>query len=394
MYTNSRTLYLTLMIFSLSFLISSANPHIELNPTLLNFIATQNGDLPPSQTFTISNSGGDTLNWSLSNNSNWLEVNPDSGRSNNSVITINVNSTNLPSFTNYDTIIVTSTNADNSPQMIPVNYYLAPSLSGTDPGIPDTVRIQRIEFIPPDTHICVDVTVFNDEPLISFTIPLMFPDTIYNYDINCDSISFTGTRVIDAQIKSDSAAISNQKNALIVFAIWISGQLERGNGPVAKIYFTTGPNWDCDFSVPINCYYTIPGPFGTSGLQFTDSGGTGPFIPVFKAGALKVDEEQPSPIPHTFTLNQNYPNPFNPITTIQFTVNSLGFGDPIHTTLTIYNILGQKVISLVDEEKSPGNYQVIWDGKDDSGKEVASGIYLYQLKTKYYTDIKKMVLLK
>jgi flagellar hook assembly protein FlgD len=67
---------------------------------------------------------------------------------------------------------------------------------------------------------------------------------------------------------------------------------------------------------------------------------------------------------------------------------------PIRTTLKVYNILGQLVRTLVDEEKTPGNYDVVWDGKDDSGKEVSSGIYFYQLKTSDYTHTKKMVLLK
>jgi len=99
-------------------------------------------------------------------------------------------------------------------------------------------------------------------------------------------------------------------------------------------------------------------------------------------------------IPKNFSLEQNYPNPFNPTTKIQFKVGSLEFGEPIHTTLKIYNILGQLVKTLVDEEKLPGNYNIIWDGKDNSGRDVTSGIYFYQLKTKDYTDKKKMVLLR
>jgi hypothetical protein len=110
----------------------------------------------------------------------------------------------------------------------------------------------------------------------------------------------------------------------------------------------------------------------------------------------KVGEEEVVGLPNTFELAQNYPNPFNPTTTIPFTVSGSRFivRSPIHTTLVIYNILGQKVRTLVDEEKLPENYSVIWDGKDYSGKEVASGIYFYQLKTKDFTDTKKMVLLR
>ncbi|OGC81370.1 MAG: hypothetical protein A2W07_06410 [candidate division Zixibacteria bacterium RBG_16_43_9] len=100
--------------------------------------------------------------------------------------------------------------------------------------------------------------------------------------------------------------------------------------------------------------------------------------------------------PKRFELSQNYPNPFNPVTTIPFTVYGSQFmvHSPIHTTLKVYNILGQLVRTLVDEEKTPGKYEINWDGNDDSGKDVGSGIYFYQLRTRDYTDTKKMVLLR
>ncbi len=107
-----------------------------------------------------------------------------------------------------------------------------------------------------------------------------------------------------------------------------------------------------------------------------------------------VEEEQMAGLPESFELAQNYPNPFNPSTRIQFRVGSLEFAEPAHTTLIIYNILGQKVRMLLDEEKLPGSYNVIWDGKDDSGKDVASGIYFYQLRAKDYTETRKMALLR
>ncbi|MCK4428289.1 MAG: T9SS type A sorting domain-containing protein, partial [candidate division Zixibacteria bacterium] len=105
-------------------------------------------------------------------------------------------------------------------------------------------------------------------------------------------------------------------------------------------------------------------------------------------------EEDPRPV--TFTLFQNYPNPFNPSTNIPFTVHGSQFmvHSPIHTTLKIYNILGQKVRALVDEPKEAGTYQVIWDGKDDRGKDVASGIYFYQLTAGDYKETKKMTLIR
>jgi len=95
-------------------------------------------------------------------------------------------------------------------------------------------------------------------------------------------------------------------------------------------------------------------------------------------------------------LFQNYPNPFNASTAITFRVNSKHFrvNTPIHTTLTIYNILGEKVRTLVNEEEFPGEYTVVWDGKDESGKEVSSGVYLYRLKAGDFSQSKKLVIVK
>ena len=97
-----------------------------------------------------------------------------------------------------------------------------------------------------------------------------------------------------------------------------------------------------------------------------------------------------------FSLSQNYPNPFNPTTTIHYTVRSSPFTvhSPTPTSLIVYNILGQKVRTLMDELKKTGNYKVIWDGKDDQGQVVGSGIYFYRLKVDEYTETKKMLLLK
>jgi hypothetical protein len=108
-------------------------------------------------------------------------------------------------------------------------------------------------------------------------------------------------------------------------------------------------------------------------------------------------EEQPE----GFSLSTNYPNPFNPTTTLHFTVHGpqsvhgeSAVHSPIPTTLIIYNVLGHKVRTLVDEPKGAGSYTVIWDGKDDQGNDVASGIYLCKLEVGDQSQTKKMVLMR
>jgi len=90
-----------------------------------------------------------------------------------------------------------------------------------------------------------------------------------------------------------------------------------------------------------------------------------------------------------YTLNQNYPNPFNPICRIEYALPA-----DCQVTLSIYNILGQRVRVLVDEYQSAGHKSVKWDGRDDQGKEVTSGIYFYRIQAGDFTEAKKMLLLK
>ncbi|UCE17162.1 MAG: hypothetical protein JSV84_09670 [Gemmatimonadota bacterium] len=119
------------------------------------------------------------------------------------------------------------------------------------------------------------------------------------------------------------------------------------------------------------------------------------------------------PLPTEFTLDQNYPNPFNPTTHIQYTISGREFRaqsgkqraesgnegtgsgpDAFRTTLLIYNMMGQEVRCLVDEVQEPGYYTATWDGCDERGVEVASGVYFYRLQSGEFASIRKMVLMK
>lgn len=114
----------------------------------------------------------------------------------------------------------------------------------------------------------------------------------------------------------------------------------------------------------------------------------------FWAGNTDVSDfdEEHTNTPKSIELFQNYPNPFNPTTSIQFAVK--GGPSPLHTTLKIYNLRGQLVRTLVDEDKPGGNYTLLWDGRDEDGKAVSSGIYFYKLTAGSFSEIKRMVLLK
>lgn len=104
------------------------------------------------------------------------------------------------------------------------------------------------------------------------------------------------------------------------------------------------------------------------------------------------DEVDHNGVP-SFHLFQNCPNPFNSITSIRYTVSS-GHDRGIHTTLKVYNILGKEVRELVNTSRSRGSYTVSWDGKNNSGKGVASGIYFCMLRAGENREVKRMLLIK
>lgn len=90
-----------------------------------------------------------------------------------------------------------------------------------------------------------------------------------------------------------------------------------------------------------------------------------------------------------FVLFQNYPNPFNPVTKIRFNIPLVGSRQAIHVSMKVYDLLGNEVAELVNEDKSPGSYEVTFDAK-----KLASGVYIYQIKTSEYVRYRKMLLMK
>lgn len=101
----------------------------------------------------------------------------------------------------------------------------------------------------------------------------------------------------------------------------------------------------------------------------------------------KLTGEQP--IPFVYKLNPNFPNPFNPNTTISFSL-----AEPGYTKVVIYNILGQKVITLVDDYRPPGEYSITWNGYNDKSEPVSTGIYFYRIESGSFVETKKMTIIR
>jgi flagellar hook assembly protein FlgD len=90
-----------------------------------------------------------------------------------------------------------------------------------------------------------------------------------------------------------------------------------------------------------------------------------------------------------YVLLPNYPNPFNPGTTISYRIPSAA-----RVTIAIYNVLGQRIRTLVNQVKTAGEYTVYWDGKDELGRDMGSGIYYYTMKAGKYQVSRKMLLVR
>ena len=107
---------------------------------------------------------------------------------------------------------------------------------------------------------------------------------------------------------------------------------------------------------------------------------------VIVVGILGIEDDV---IPVKFAIHQNYPNPFNPITTLRYDLP-----EQTHVNITVYDMLGRKVMTILNEQQDPGYKSLIWDATNNYGKSVSAGIYLYRVQAGEYMQTKKMVLLK
>ena len=115
-----------------------------------------------------------------------------------------------------------------------------------------------------------------------------------------------------------------------------------------------------------------------------------------KAGRLGKESEMPNAatlpalaLPAEFALEQNYPNPFNPETRIRFALPQAS-----SVKLVVYNLLGQKIRTLVDDDKPAGSHEIIWNARDEFGRPVASGIYIYRIIAGEFSQVRKLTLVR
>ncbi|MGB8658289.1 MAG: hypothetical protein WCE90_10980 [Candidatus Zixiibacteriota bacterium] len=147
-----------------------------------------------------------------------------------------------------------------------------------DPGYPDTCRVGRLDVVAPGQHVVVEVSAFNDEALGGLAVPLGFGYA--PLEVACDSVSFAGTRIMGAEYMG--VCIDTANYGLVFYAIYLSSNLPPGDGPIAKLYFTTGPGWDSTSCVHIDTTFFPP----TTSLEFSPRASGQALHPRFQKGCL------------------------------------------------------------------------------------------------------------
>lgn len=151
---------------------------------------------------------------------------------------------------------------------------------------------------------------------------------------------------------------------------------------IARVPASDSLYWDTSISIGEEYQYRI--------LAVDSSGNASRFTePVSIIADIRSSTPQQSAPPVTFRLHPNYPNPFNPKTNVVYSVARTA-----NVSLVIYDVLGNQIKTLIQATQTPGTYQVEWNGTDEFGKNVASGIYLVRYEADDFRDIRKLTLKK
>jgi hypothetical protein len=269
-------------------------------------------------------------------------------------------------------------NASFTPQFHP--GYINNTYS---PGLNDSLWLDTAEATAGQS-VMVVAHARNDQPVSSIKIPL----TYHSDNLVFDSLSVVGTRASGAVLQD---AVNNDaaKEVLLSLGFTESSLLPIGSGPVAKLYFSSIPGGvSTAVTLDTTTIGSIPLYFQLSAI-FDHVKSYPDFVPgLIKLGSSDVGDGGQR-LPAQFSLEQNQPNPFNPTTTIAFALPKAA-----DVTIEVYNVLGQKVRTLLDNHLPAGYHSVVFDGRDGQNAELASGVYLYRIKTDTHTDAKKMILMK
>ena len=255
-----------------------------------------------------------------------------------------------------------------------------------DPGIPDTLILQW-SHVPDlssgDSSATLELVCVNDEAIGSMSAGFKWIPVAMTMDsAKASPISTAAFQNIIIFYRNNKDSTNANQKFQFVGIRFLPTEIPAGRNLIATYYFKL--NQSADSIVVDTSAFTKMALVTPTNVEFT---------PVFAGAAvhrmLAVEVLDNGNLPTDFNLAQNYPNPFNPETTIDFALPKAS-----SVELTIYNVLGQKVVTLLNETLPAGRYRETWHGTSESGGEVASGIYFYRLTAGDYVTTKKMMLLK
>ena len=255
-------------------------------------------------------------------------------------------------------------------------------------GVPQEVALGDAT-VSTDNTITVPVSISNGDHLVG--IDMAFK---YSPGVTIKEVRFENTRIANWDLK---ASMLNDVNRTVVImavpqlSMASKPPLTEGSGVVAQLVFQkTDPSVQTVTLEPTTVENPHHHTFFVYG--YTDASGAWQqqsVDPVVKNGAISVAASSGTDLPKAFALNQNYPNPFNPTTQIAFDLPVAA-----HVQLTVFNVLGQNVKTLVNGDMQAGHQLVTWNGRSDNGSQVASGVYFYRISAGSFTQTMKMMMLK
>ncbi len=239
----------------------------------------------------------------------------------------------------------------------------------------------------------VQLFLENTQGLAGASVPLSFGKP--GSDIVCTEVNFEGSRVEHFLhwVQKD-----NENKKVLIGVIraldeQIQDQLPPGQGLFATLTFETKTgcepqlsviNWDLAGGGKLY-FHMVDAPGNVFYREKIEEKQAARSIPLKSGSGGEPTLSRPT----EFNLQQNYPNPFNPETIINFSLSEDSW-----VTLKVFNLLGQVVTTLVDEQKSAGEYAIRWDGKNSQNQDVASGVYFYRIKAGDYESVRRMTLLR
>jgi len=241
-------------------------------------------------------------------------------------------------------------------------------------------------------RVTVPLNMDNTKQLVAMDIPLRFGQpgdgiTLVNVEY-ASRVDYFDEKITN---------IDNEDKTVIMGLISMAydankPDLETGSGPIAYLTFDVSDPAMESFSI---ASADIPKPAHRLMTVWHEQNAEGELSVAwndqldFSVDVRLTSAAGANPIPETYALDQNYPNPFNAGTVISFALPQAG-----RVKVTVFNVLGQTVRVLADEQMDPGIQRVTWDGRDENYNTASSGVYFYRIVANDFIDTKKMTLIK